>query len=229
MADEPTPAAAQPQPAPENKGDATPGADAPPSPANEAPGDPSVTEAPPIDPPASEQPQWTDAEQQNMVPPAYDPRPTPYVDPPGTTQLQRPVVPAGAPNPADAAFFVQVGEIVVAAIRTFENRAQSEDQDKRDERAHELALIKARAQADKELIEAKRDDMVKRENTIRAFGGLSVIGIFTVLVAAVIQGSIKDPVAALPTLATVVSMLYLLVKRDISDQPKRSDNKKPDP
>lgn len=59
---------------------------------------------------------------------------------------------------------------------------------------------------------AREPLLAKRENTIRALGGMGVAGIFTFLIYAIAKGALRDPVAALPTLALVVSFLAPLVR-----------------
>ena len=100
-------------------------------------------------------------------------------------------------------------------------RSRIEAEVREKERAHEKDLDISRANTAVMLSEAKatmttaaitaRSEHARyREWTLRVLGGLGVIGLFSYLIYAVSVGKVTDPIAALPTLATVITALVLL-------------------
>lgn len=114
----------------------------------------------------------------------------------------------------------QYGQQVATAAEAQRDTARINAEWRASERSHEVELQRLSDVTTQKSLELDGAQHSRRERTIRVMGAVTVVGIFAYLLIALENGKIQDPLQALPTLATVVGFLMLLVKQVFPKAPE---------
>jgi hypothetical protein len=140
---------------------------------------------------------------------------------PPTTGADAGLSPGGAPSPThtvlvpsnDAYMFGQLMNVATEAVRQASDAAVQKAEVEKQTASLGVRKAEILAKRDEHAVTKDAEHALRREGTVRWLGGIGLVGTFGFLAAALFMGKINDPVAVLPTLATVLVTVMLISER----------------